>query len=160
MKEYYAGIGSRQTPMDVCSAMTRIASMLEKDYILRSGRGERADKAFEAGVKDPANKEIFDPRREHLAISEGAIQLVRELHPNPSSAMKYIQFLGRSAYQILGKNLDKPVKFVVCWSINGDLIGGTAMGMRIAMKYYIPIYNMQRLTEQQVLDAIASMSDD
>jgi hypothetical protein len=153
-RKYYAGIGSRETPIDVCVEMTRIATILENaGYVLRSGRGKRADEAFEAGVKNPANKEIFDPRHERILISKGARDLVRELHPNPEAAMKYIHFLGRSAYQILGVNLDSPVEFVICWSIKGELIGGTAMGMRIAMKYKIPIHNMYRMSGQQVLDA-------
>jgi len=155
-RKYYAGIGSRHTPETVCAQMTQIASVLEtNEYVLRSGGADRADKAFEAGVRSPANKEIFDPRHGHLEISEGAIALVKELHPNPEAAMKYIQFLGRSAYQVLGVNLDKPVDFVICWSIKGQLIGGTAMGMRIALKYNIPVYNMYRTGTRQVLLAVS-----
>lgn len=39
-------------------------------------------------------------------------------------------------------NLDSPVDFVVCWTKNGELKGGTALGMRIAKHYNIPIYNL------------------
>jgi predicted Rossmann fold nucleotide-binding protein DprA/Smf involved in DNA uptake len=48
--KYYAGIGSRETPKEICNKMTEIASLLEKqDFVLRSGGANGADSAFEKG---------------------------------------------------------------------------------------------------------------
>ena len=43
---------------------------------------------------------------------------------------------------ILVKNLDKPFKFVICWTKNGKDIGGTGLTLRIAIENKIPIFNL------------------
>jgi predicted Rossmann fold nucleotide-binding protein DprA/Smf involved in DNA uptake len=49
-RKIYCGIGSRQTPSMVLAKMIGIAQELAaKNWILRSGRAEGADKAFEHG---------------------------------------------------------------------------------------------------------------
>ena len=57
----YAGIGSRETPIEVQSKMSKVAKMLEdKGYTLRSGGADGADFAFEKGLgKISKNKEIY-----------------------------------------------------------------------------------------------------
>lgn len=58
----YAGIGARNTPEDILPYMVGAAQQLEAfGLILRSGAAEGADAAFEAGVRDPENKEIYLP---------------------------------------------------------------------------------------------------
>jgi peptidoglycan/xylan/chitin deacetylase (PgdA/CDA1 family) len=44
----------------------------------------------------------------------------------------------RNSHQILGKDLQTPCDFVVCWS---DGSGGTEQALRIAKDYNVPIYN-------------------
>jgi predicted Rossmann fold nucleotide-binding protein DprA/Smf involved in DNA uptake len=57
---YYAGIGSRQTPEDVLKIMKTIGSfMVHKDYILRSGAADGADTAFEQGCDAENGKKKF-----------------------------------------------------------------------------------------------------
>jgi len=49
-KVYYAGIGSRETPIKILESMRLIASVFAKHgLILRSGGAEGADTAFEEG---------------------------------------------------------------------------------------------------------------
>ena len=43
---------------------------------------------------------------------------------------------------ILGSELDKPVDFVVCWTKGAKEVGGTAMGIKVAKKYSIPVFNI------------------
>ena len=49
--------------------------------------------------------------------------------------------MARNGYQILGKDLKTPVRFVICYTPNGDRIGGTAQALRIAMDLKIPVFN-------------------
>lgn len=58
----YAGIGSRETPQDVCDDMTAIAKTLEgRGFTLRSGFAGGADTAFELGTTRDDRREIFAP---------------------------------------------------------------------------------------------------
>ena len=60
--KYYAGIGSRETPKEICNKMTEIASLLEKqDFVLRSGGAQGADHAFEIGISDQLMMDIYLP---------------------------------------------------------------------------------------------------
>lgn len=57
---YYAGIGSRETPDNVLSVMTRLARKLDKSgFRLRSGHAPGADLAFESGAGK--NSDIYLP---------------------------------------------------------------------------------------------------
>ena len=60
MTKYYTGVGSRSTPQDIMELMTQVATKLEAlGYSLRSGAADGADTAFENGVINPLNKQIF-----------------------------------------------------------------------------------------------------
>jgi len=146
---YYAGIGSRKSPDTILMLMTRLAIALEKrGYILRSGGARGADTAFEAGVSDKANKEVFRPKD---ATSQ-AIKLASEVHPAWEHCNEYARKLhGRNSQIILGKTLDTPVEFVICWTPNGNERGGTALGMRLAKKNGIPVYNLAVEEDRQYL---------
>jgi hypothetical protein len=52
------------------------------------------------------------------------------------------KFMTRNMMQVLGKNLDTPVDFVVCWTKNGKDIGGTGAAIRCAWDHSIPVYNL------------------
>jgi hypothetical protein len=63
--KYYAGIGSRETPSDVCSQMTELAKQLDaENWILRSGGAKGADSAFENG----AINSVFSYRADHYIL--------------------------------------------------------------------------------------------
>lgn len=152
----YAGIGSRETPSDICNQMTRIASTLSKKYILRSGGALGADTAFELGAQ--GKKEIYLPTdtfnyRVHNNIHyfnyqtlPGAAQaqeMTWMFHPKPDCLTNYaFHLMSRNAMQIFGKTMNDPVDFVICWTENGQLKGGTSQAIRIAQHYNIPIYNL------------------
>jgi hypothetical protein len=56
--------------------------------------------------------------------------------------------MARNSYCVLGEDLQSPVDFVLTWTPNCALVGGTAQGLRIAMDYNIPIFN---LADERVL---------
>ena len=139
--QYYAGIGSRRrTPKSIHNLMTSIAVKLEdQNYILRSGHALGADQAFEAGVSNPLNKQIFTAKD----ATPEAIRIASEFHPFWDNCDDYAKKLhGRNVFIILGKDLKSPVKFVICFTPDGKAIGGTGLGMRIADFYQIPIFNL------------------
>lgn len=151
MNKFYAGIGSRETPQDVCLIMTNLAKELESlGYILRSGGANGADKAFQNGVQSKQAKQIFIPWRGFNAVdttfdspSEKAMEIAENFHPAWKSVGDGGKKLhARNSHIILGPKCDEPVEFVICWTKSGKIEGGTGQGMRIAAHYKIPIYNL------------------
>ena len=148
--KYYTGVGSRQTPSNILSAMTLLADWLErKGYILRSGGADGADSAFEKGVHNFFNKEIYLPWQGfngnnstlyHSSLE--AFNIARSIHPawhKCSDGAKKLH--ARNVHQVLGRNLNSKSDFVVCWTENGVLAGGTATAIRLAIEYHIPVFN-------------------
>jgi len=146
---FYAGIGSRTAPQNILDFMTKVASILEQcGYKLRSGKAKGSDRAFEKGVRNPKNKEIFV----HSDAKPWAFQTVKKYLPNDRPAtfdswQDYVRgLLARNMMQVLGEDGDKPVKFVVCWTPQGDYqssdIGGTGYALRCAIDHGIPTYNL------------------
>lgn len=141
MRKYYAGIGARSTPLHVLKKMTDLAVILEnKGFILRSGGADGADKAFESGVSDPANKEIFKSKYRALPEAE---EIASKIHPAWHNCSEYArQCHARNVHQILGEDLMTPVEFVVCWTPNGEPVGGTRTGILLAESRNIPVINL------------------
>jgi hypothetical protein len=140
----YAGIGSRETPDNVLDVMRNIGKLLAlKGCILRSGGARGADKAFEDGCDlISGRKEIYLPQNT-LENDDKAREITKQFHPNWEACNEYARRLHtRNVYQILGSDLNTVSDFVVCWTINGEPIGGTAQAIRIAEYYWIPIYNL------------------
>lgn len=157
--KYYAGIGSRETPRDICAYMTAIAKRLASlGYTCNSGGADGADEAFERGAV--VNRQIFLPwdgfngkRIESLTKlhGEGSYlvppfnpELVRKYHPNPNKLSDAgWKFMSRNSYQVLGKDLKTPVEFVICWTKDGKASGGTGQAIRIALDKNIPVFNFK-----------------
>jgi hypothetical protein len=155
--KYYAGIGSRETPREVCLYMTAIAKKLASlGYTCNSGGADGADSAFERGAV--VNRQIFLPwdgfNRRTVANmikmhGEGSYlvpsfnpDLVRKYHPKPDALSDAgWKFMSRNSYQVLGKDLNTPVEFVLCWTKDGKASGGTGQSLRIAKDHGIPIFN-------------------
>lgn len=141
MTKFYAGIGSRETPQDVCETMTKIAKSLSlRDYTLRSGGAKGADRAFQHGAKD---YEIFYAK-DHIPMWCNIF--VENFHPNPMALAKKGDYawnlMARNSMQVLGKDGDTPVDFVVCWTKGGTGAGGTGQAIRIANYFGIPVYDL------------------
>lgn len=155
----YAGIGSRETPKDVCLYMTAIAKRLAKlGYSCYSGGAEGADSAFECGAI--VNRKIFLPwdgfNKKNISTltklhGEGSYvvppfneELVRKYHPKPNALSEYgWKLMSRNSYQVLGPDLKSPVDFVLCWTKDGKASGGTGQAIRIATDRGIPVFNLK-----------------
>jgi len=164
---YYAGVGSHNTPSNILKVMEELGFLLAREnYILRSGGSPGADTAFEAGAKKAeAEFEIYLPWSEFqersganyidvtkLANFNKAADIAKEHHPEfeklTENAKKLII---RDTYQVLGKDLETPSKFVVCWTPDGCITdrdrsqktGGTGQAISIASRREIPVFNLE-----------------
>ena len=137
MIKTYAGIGSRKTPKDILIKMEQISKKLsELGYTLRSGGAIGADLAFERGS---SKKEIFLSND----ATKDAHDLTSKFHPAWGSLDSYTKGLhARNAMIILGRELNDPVEFGVCWTPNGKIMGGTGQALRIAEDKGVKIYNL------------------
>ena len=146
----YSGIGARGTPERICDRFTKLGVWLEqKGYTLRSGGADGADLAFEWEV---TNKEIYLPWKGFnnstsplFSIPDRAYEMAEKYHPNWKSLSSAAEkFMARNCMQVLGKNLDTPAEFVVCWTPEAKVWGGTGQAMRMALDMGIPIFNFAK----------------
>lgn len=138
MSKYYAGIGSRQTPLAIQAKMTEVSRLLHKrGYTLSSGGAKGADTAFEVGTD---RKRIFYARHGN---NKACQDLAEKFHPNWKACNAYARALhGRNMKILLGGDLKTPVAFVLCWTKDGKATGGTGQALRAAEHYQIPVINM------------------
>lgn len=162
----YAGIGSRDTPVDIQSRMRAIASALAKlGWVLHSGGAGGADLAFEQGCDEKqGKKKIYLPWKRFNGSTSNlyppetkAFEIAAKFHPK----WKYLDassrnFMARNSYQVLGDNLDETTKvnLVICWTPNGKMVGGTSQAMRIAKAYDIPIINLANSNDKDDQETI------
>lgn len=148
---YYAGIGSRETPELILDIFKNVAIYLgNKGFVLRSGGANGADKAFEDGCDGvKGHKEIYLPwsgfegSNSNLIVKdEMAFEIAKQYHPywhNLSQGARKLQ--ARNSHQVLGKDLNTPSAFIICWTKNGSSSGGTGQAIRIAKHYNIPVFD-------------------
>ncbi len=154
----YTGIGSKETPLDVCAQMTDIAVALYKmGFSLRSGHAPGADQAFERGS---LRSEIYLPwprfegsNSPLYHVTDAALALAQQFH----SGWEYLsvgsrKLIARDGYQVLGYDLHVPSRFVVCWTEGGRVVGGTGQALRIAQYYKIPVFNLAKVGKYDVLN--------
>jgi len=135
----YAGIGARKTPASVQIQMQSIARSFDaRGFLLRSGGAGGGDTAFQTGLLNGDHCEIWRP--EHS--TPDAYDLAAKYHPAWEKCSAIAQALhARNGLIMLGRNLNDPVDFVVCWTPGGAITGGTGQALRIAEAYQIPVFN-------------------
>jgi hypothetical protein len=137
----YAGIGSRETPNNILTLMTNLGTKLaEHGWTLNSGGAIGADKAFEKGARIGNGKyNIFYAKD---ATSE-SITLASKYHPAWHKCNTYVQKLhARNGMIVLNYSLQEPVNFIICWTSNGEITGGTGQALRLAKDYDIMVFNL------------------
>ena len=151
---YYTGIGARKTPKEICEKMTEIATILESmNYILRSGGANGADKAFEDGVLNNHKrnmKEIYLPWKGFndnpsifISPTEEAFEIASTIHPawdKLSFGAKKLH--ARNVHQVLGMDCKTPSQFLVCWTEDAKIKGGTATAINLAKGNDILVCNL------------------
>lgn len=152
--KFYAGIGSRNTPDSIEPYIEEITKYLNiAGYTLRSGGAPGADSTFE---KYATIKEIYLPWKNFNenksglflnSMDQNLVQKAKDIakmyHPfwiHLSEAGK--KLMTRNTFQILGIDLKTPVDFVVCWTQEGRMKGGTGQALRISKSLDIPIFNL------------------
>lgn len=141
--KFYAGIGSRETPQDVLTLMSKIAKGLcKKNYVLQSGGAKGADSAFSNAALDVGGDcNIFTAKSQLPLWTQVFTDF---FHPAPNRLKDFPRkLMCRNAMQILGRNGDTPVDFVVCWTKDGKASGGTGQAIRIAEYFGIPVFNLK-----------------
>lgn len=152
MNQYkaYAGVGSRETPKHVLLEMRQLAVTLgDEGWTLRSGHAQGADKAFEDGLSPEHKREIYLPWRgfegstsSHYHQPPEAFNLAAEIHPAWERLSQGARKLhARNVLQIHSFTMNKPCKFVVCYTEHGWLKGGTATAIRLAERAGIRVFN-------------------
>lgn len=147
---YFAGIGSRETPDKIKEMMVLVSRYLtRKGYTLNSGGADGADDAFEEGALYE-KRQIFLPWDEfngrkangsEYIIPPYNEEIVRKYHPKFNALKENGKLLmSRNSYQVMGRDLLTPVKFVLCWYIPGKN-SGTMQAVRIAAHMNIPVFN-------------------
>lgn len=155
---YYAGIGSRETPPDVCESMELFAmEMRQRRYITRSGGALGADTAFYDGAAETARLYLpWSGYNEYVASTHNAVagqwkwaEGIAAYHygkDNWHSANHAVRkLMTRNVAIVLGGSSAgpsvNPSEFVACWTPDGKLKGGTAMGIKVARAYGILVFN-------------------
>lgn len=146
---YYAGIGSRRTPVEFLDMFVQASAYMSRlRYVLRSGGADGADLAFERGA---GAKEVYLPWVGFNGSSSGllplpeAFRVAEKYHPrwnylNQGSK----KLMARNVHQVLGRDLNTPSSFIVCWTPCGSGSGGTGQALRIARDYGIPVFDCGR----------------
>lgn len=146
----YAGVGSRDTPLHIAQQMGVIAMNLAlRGLILRSGGAKKrynagpdvdsADLAFEQGCDMMRGKKVI----RCITGSAHALDHAARFHPNWGACDEHAQGLhARNSLIMCGDWLDDPARFVVCWTRNGAVTGGTGQGLRVAAALNIPVFNL------------------
>lgn len=147
MTKFYAGVGSRETPEDILARMTKCAvSMRKNGLILRSGGAKGADSAFEDGAGK--HKEIFTANG-HIPLWTNV--MTDFFHPAPDKLSDYARkLMNRNSLILLGEDGNTPVEFVVCWTKNGEAVGGSGQAIRMAEYFGIKVFNFYN--ESDIVD--------
>lgn len=157
----YAGVGSRETPDNILKIMTKCAILLAHDgYICSTGAAVGADQAFAEGsnlskgtthlhlpwktyekewVSSLQGDNIFYILNKGDIEAYNSVEMFHPAYDNFCNKPGTVALHARN-YNILKKPTQ--VQFIICWTKNGDYIGGTAQAMRIADHFKIPIYNL------------------
>lgn len=164
MDKFYTGVGSRETPYYVLALMTYTAKVLDKlGYTLRSGGASGADCAFERGSNKHA---IYSINKTHIPVS-GKPNIIPNLEPYRKLAaeccLHYKNIRNqnvkdlhtRNVCQVIGHDPNEVIKsdFLICYTFNGEHIGGTTTAIRCAERFDIPVFNFGRyktIEEMQV----------
>jgi hypothetical protein len=136
--------------------------------VLRSGAAPGADRAFERGCdRGGGAKEIYLPwvgfegREDGIVIEdERAFEIAARIHPAWSGLTEGAKRLhARNVCQVLGRDLDSPSRFLVCWTDRGKLTGGTATAIQVALEHEVPVFNFGQDPELHLLGILFDVRD-
>jgi hypothetical protein len=139
--------------------------------VLRTGHAPGADQAFERGAGRQAEVYLPWPMFEYAADiyaasvmdrpTRAAYDLAAQHHPVWDSLSRGARALhARNCHQILGRDLQTPVRFVLCWHRGR---GGTMQAVRLATARQIPVFNLAesetRWRVERLIEHYLALSD-
>lgn len=157
MNKIYAGIGSRQTPNDIILIMKQVAILLAHDgHICATGACKGADQAFAEGALLAGGRvKLYVPWKSYeqswiQSLQSNLVEcfilqdIDREAHDSVSLFHPAYEKLSPSVKALHARNYNilKHALFIVCWTNDGQFIGGTGQALRIAHLHKLPIYNL------------------
>lgn len=170
----FAGIGARETPKHILLEMIAIGKWIHFGGIhwIRSGHAPGADQAFEEGAQERCVAYVpwsgFEKTFQSKAILRNPLftlkleELARKYHPTYDRlSLGAKKLMMRNGCQVLGEELNSPVKAVICWTKDGKDVGGTSQAIRIARAHDIPILNMalaEYNSAQKVIAVLENMA--
>lgn len=170
--KYYTGVGSRETPENICKLIERIAFKLaDLGWHLRSGGAQGADAAFEKGVIEHGMPwadltqymsiyipwELYHPTGVCNKIV-GSIEsdaIAASVHPAWGRCSRGAKALhSRNVYQVLGDDLQTPSSFLICWAepTKTGVKGGTNTAWQLAKKQGIKCFNLYLEEDRQRIE--------
>jgi hypothetical protein len=148
------GIGSRNTPPEICALFTELGQEAkDRGWWVRSGHADGADYAFEQGALDHCIVYLpwkgFNKDRDVLGVPRASelrddvLKIVFKHEPYAKDLSQGVQLIkSRNVYQVLGEDLVTPADVVVCWTPEGEVVGGTGLAIKIAQQHNVPIINV------------------
>lgn len=172
---YFAGIGSRAMPEELIPTVEFLTQeLIQLGFILRSGGAAGADSFWEnAYDKFGGQKEIFLPYKNFndnpsplflKDVDEDSDEglIAAKYHPKWNQLPEYAKrFHIRNTSQVLGSNVydnRQWSEFIICWTPEAKMKGGTAQAMRIANGFMIPIFNLANEDETNKVDRYLKMN--
>lgn len=156
-------------PPHIVTSIERLGVELRnRGYILRSGRADGCDAAFEYVAGSKAHLYVpwgsFGNNRElngcpRVIVPKGdllreALYMAAEIHPNWNACSEPARLLhARNCFQVLGDNLDNPSDLLICYAKpdKRSVKGGTRTAVELAKQFDIPIYNLFFPNEEEDL---------
>lgn len=97
----------------------------------------------------------FNGSDSDLIVTSGkAFDIAEKFHPywhNLSQGARKLQ--ARNSHQVLGEDLKTPSRFIICWTKNGSGSGGTGQAIRIAKSNNIPVFDVGKHSDIEILKA-------
>lgn len=151
----YAGIGSRETPREICLMMTEVAQGLAAmEWRLRSGNAIGADIAFEKGAPIALTESYLPWAKKEVphgivAITPEHDRLMKSVYRSPfgqpwspSMSRSTHMLMTRNGNQIFGPDFTEPSDLVICYTPGGEEKGGTRQAIALAKLVNIPVLNL------------------
>ena len=170
---HYAGIGSRQTPVEVLRFFRQMAGELAvAGWHMRTGGAQGADESFMRGTEE-WQRSVIVPWAGFEKRSGTDVRLVREeyhqqlyewaeqCHPAwPRCSQGARKLHTRNAAVIRGEDNGSPVNAVVCWTPDGAVTGGTGLAIRLAQAAQIPVLNAAVMPYDEIRAQLADIASD
>lgn len=168
------GIGSREAPAKVLHTFEEFGKECAKrNWFIRSGHAPGSDYAFEKGATinsivylpwfnfNTEDKLLGNPYVPDFP-TQWAFDIAKEFNSGFENFTPSVQKLKhRNVLQIFGRDNTLVSDIVVCYTTDGKEVGGTAMNIRIAKHFNIPIINLGTtpMTSEQLLREVETLTN-